>query len=1130
MNPGRTVPLLVYLLLHRDQPLKRQFLAQTLWPDVDDESALGGLRRNLFRIEKSLPPFKGRWLHSDGVSVQWNAASPAIVDTDEFLAACEGEESLEAAVALYTGDLAEGLYDDWILGARERYRSEYLSALLRLVNRSRRDLEHGKAIVFSQWLLTADPLREDVLRQLMLSRYDSGDAAGALRDYHAFTARLRAELDVLPMPETQVTRDLILRGIEKGSTLSERRQAAASPQVDRAILPLVGRNAEMAEARNYWDRAARGSGNLLLVSGEAGIGKSRIARELRLIAESQGARVLQGSTASPESTPYQSIVDAFRSALPIVATVDLKPAARSAFSLLVPELGEAPALVSKELDSEAARLALLDAIALMLAGLAKPRPVLFIMEDLHWAGGATLSAIEYLARRVARKPVLLLATYRDEEAASNLRAMRRTLQQLGLCGHLAPAPLRADAIADLARHCGLASESAQRIASEVYARTEGNPLFVTEALRQFSDVGSMPDSGLHSLIAGRVARLTEDARHLLEVAAIIGGAFTVELLRDGVAWPEARVLANLNDLLDHRLVRESGAEHRYDFVFSHQLVQETVYRSIPVAVAKRRHHRIAGILEREAPDEDAAAAIATHWMHAGEAHRAAPQYLVAARAARRLSALDEALDLATRGLAAAQDLRLRCELYELQIELLQLTRAQPAQRAAIDAYLNLAAELDDSKHQTRALLYAVEYERAAGAIEAEDRVIDRLYDVTRIASDPALEVEALLADATREGNRSKYERAEQLLKNALALCAQSGLRDLELRTLGGLLDVALDLDRVEDTAVLLARAEAITTAKDSAARLLILWRAARSAQLSRRDQECFDRADEYLQLARSIGDRQAEAQALRMKALAASRTSRFMESEEGFASASALFEEIGDARGQAYSLHEHATVIGTLGMYDESEALFGRALEIFEKLEWPRGRAFCLFNLSATCIGAGRYEEALEFARRAIEIADTFPGPSAKATALRNVATAQSWLGRSSQALESIEQAIALQRTIGDTGDLPLFLSEGARIAALARDPRATSYCEEALRLYRNASAGVLSVTEVLWGCAVSMHLCGSASRARDVIAEAHELVQRDGVAIGDEPVRSRWLASAPVRDILAAYERNEWPRVESHG
>ncbi|MDP9018016.1 MAG: hypothetical protein M3N19_06835, partial [Candidatus Eremiobacteraeota bacterium] len=149
MNPGRTVPLLVFLLLHRGQPLKRKFLARTLWPDESDESALGSLRRNLFRIEKSLPPISGRWLQTDVLSAQWADSAPTFVDTDAFTNACQSDETLESAIAPYSGDLAEGLNDEWILGARERYRSEHLDALMRLINRARSNLEHGKAIAFA---------------------------------------------------------------------------------------------------------------------------------------------------------------------------------------------------------------------------------------------------------------------------------------------------------------------------------------------------------------------------------------------------------------------------------------------------------------------------------------------------------------------------------------------------------------------------------------------------------------------------------------------------------------------------------------------------------------------------------------------------------------------------------------------------------------------------------------------------------------------------------------------------------------------------------------------------------------------------------------------------------------------
>lgn len=334
----QTLPVLAHLLVHRCEPVARESLAFTLWPDEDEESALASLRRYLYQLQKALPRAVGEpWLLVDSESARWNPAASYWLDINEFEGCCSDDAGLGKAVELYTGDLLESVYDDWVVAERERLRSGCRAALSALVAQCRDRREHSRAIAYAQRLLALDPWREDVVRQLMSLHYDSGNGAGALAAYERFSQELRREMDVEPMPETAVIRELIARNAPLPS-VPKREDLSPKRPDEREIFPFVGRAAEAEQLQGLWHKAARGHGGLVLVTGEAGIGKSRLTAETARRVESDGGRVLWGATTYPEHTPYQCLSEALRSSLPLLAATDVQPIWLAVLTKLLPEL------------------------------------------------------------------------------------------------------------------------------------------------------------------------------------------------------------------------------------------------------------------------------------------------------------------------------------------------------------------------------------------------------------------------------------------------------------------------------------------------------------------------------------------------------------------------------------------------------------------------------------------------------------------------------------------------------------------------------------------------------------------------------------------------------------------------
>jgi DNA-binding SARP family transcriptional activator len=180
-TPRKTLPILAYLLLHRDAPIARDFLAYVMWPDDEEESARAKLRMNLYELGRILPPELEAVIVSTD-SVRLRPDLRLWLDVEEFDRCIGDPQRSDDALALYRGELLASLYDEWILPERERRRNLFLAGLSRLVSQARRDRDFQRGIDLARQIIALDPWREDIVRQLMALRCESGDRAGALAE------------------------------------------------------------------------------------------------------------------------------------------------------------------------------------------------------------------------------------------------------------------------------------------------------------------------------------------------------------------------------------------------------------------------------------------------------------------------------------------------------------------------------------------------------------------------------------------------------------------------------------------------------------------------------------------------------------------------------------------------------------------------------------------------------------------------------------------------------------------------------------------------------------------------------------------------------------------------------------
>ena len=648
VDTPRLQSLLAYLLLHREAPQSRQHLAFLFWPDSTEGQARTNLRKQLYFLRRVLPDGH---LYADSKSVRWRAGSPLALDVAQFetclAEAGEAEaredqkaerEALALAASLYKGDLLPGNYEDWVLDERERLSQRFAAALERLVQLCEEDRDYRAAIEYSQRLLHHDPVREATHRRLMRLHALSGDRARALRAYHACVTILERELGVEPSSETQAAHRRLLEMEGRPDQWREERVSASS---------LIGRDGEWAQLQAAWRTTSRGRPQMVMLEGEPGIGKTRIAEELLDWARRQGiATARTRCYASEGGLAYA----------PLTAWLRAEALQRTLLSLDTTWLGELARLLPEmvvqrpeieppgPLTESWQRQRLFEALSQAFGARGH---LILLLDDIHWCDPETLGWLPYLLMqrrpggwRGKRAPrVLVVGTLRGEEGrervqlASLLADLRRS-QQLT---EIELGPLDEGETASLATN--VANQALDpALAADLYRETEGNPFFLIETVRAWLQDGELPGSGpvsnasgrplppaVHQAILSRLDRLSAEAREMAGVAATIGRDFTYPVVALACSCDEVMLVRALDELWQRGIVRELGTES-YDF--AHDKFREVICAEMSAARRRLLHRQVAEALELVHIDdlETVGPQIARHYREAGLPEDAIPHF------------------------------------------------------------------------------------------------------------------------------------------------------------------------------------------------------------------------------------------------------------------------------------------------------------------------------------------------------------------------------------------------------------------------------------------------------------------------------------------------------------------------
>jgi DNA-binding winged helix-turn-helix (wHTH) protein len=489
--------------------------------------------------------------------------------------------------------------------------------------------------------------------------------------------------------------------------------AAAQSAVPVRADPLVGRHVILRMLEQSLERAANGSGQLVLITGEAGIGKSRMLEELASRARALGFSVWQGAAYAGGAAPaYWPWVEIVRAALGDAGMRRRIPSDSWAISTLVPELLGA---TRPSDDAHALRFRLFDELTRWFASAAADAPRLIVIEDLHWADTTSIELLGHLARGLERSGVLLAAAVRelDSHGVEDVAVSRLSRSAM----HLALRGLSQSEVSELVRELA-AHEPEARFAELLYERTQGNPFFVRQVLQLLAQRGQplaaasveateLPPA-VRDVIQQRLAVLPADTRSLLKAAAVIGQAFEAALLARIAELPLTAIMPALEPALRLGLIR-SHERLAHGFEFNHSLVRDSLYDELGLAPRGALHAQLARTLAEHSPKSDARrlGEIARHSLLAvpSDLDSCVEHCRRAAEAARDASGFEASAAFLLRALeklaAEGGDRALRCELlYQLGLDQFCAGDIETGWRALEDG-ARLASEIGEPRWLAR---------------------------------------------------------------------------------------------------------------------------------------------------------------------------------------------------------------------------------------------------------------------------------------------------------------------------------------------------------------------------------------------------------------------------------------------
>ena len=798
----KTQVLVAYLALETGASHPRAKLAAFLWGGVPDQQARDSLRHAFLDMRRVLGTAVPGALVSCGDSV---ALDTARIDVDvarfERLIAAGSSTSVHQAMEIYRGELLDGIvldeepFDRWVAERRQQVRALGIGALEKHLEVEVKDQRVEQAIVTAIRLLAFDHTHEAVQRTLMRLYVQQGRRGTALRQYQSCAESLQRELGADPDPETRKLYEAILRDgaagtlnrkphKESDSRVLSRDEAPSASGHRRTETPLIGRTAELARLSGAVNEMCRGAGGCVFVTGEAGIGKTRLVTEVLLSVQTR-ARVLQARAHETErALPLGLWVDALRSAgtsFCLDTAYRIDPVWRRELACLVPELASGNEETrARNVDERR----LFEAVLNFLSRVADQAPVLVALDDLHWADDASVRLLAFVVRRIATARLLIIATLREEEVEDGSK-LRDDINQLVLASFASALEVRGLSQSDtfeLVRRFAYRKGGGPPPAGanmQIWDSSRGNPFMIAEMVRAMREGATLDASAplifsdrVHQLVMARIQRLAQPLRAVLAVAAVIGREFEFALIMSAAQLSIQDATASLEELVRRRFL------HTIDdrFEFTHAWIRESVYLSVLPPRRQILHAAVAMACQQSGlrNDERLLSMLVHHyslgkiWDKAAVYARLAGEQATQRRAYAEAAALFEQARLALEHLP--QDSEVMREAIDVRVSLHRSLIPTGILAPTIENLREaetLLAHVDDPARRANVLLCVTEYSRWTGhharAIESGKLALTAAIE----SQDPNLAAQVRFQLGVAQLWKGEYRPAISVLRQSL---------------------------------------------------------------------------------------------------------------------------------------------------------------------------------------------------------------------------------------------------------------------------------------------------------------------------------------------------------------------------
>jgi len=1112
--------LYAYLTLHQEKgAIRRERLAGLLWPDVDEQRARRNLSTALWRIKFTLrnndalpitPQTSGELI---GIKLDPNAVDALkfqrLLETTQNQSDSGRLSMLSEAESLYAGDLLDEYDDEWCEDARRHLRGQYVNILRQLSSIHKHQARYADALLFSRKLIALEPLDEEAHRELMLLYHLSGNKHAALDQYEALRQNLRLELGIEPNEATTQLYQYI-RTLAPDTELIFRSVPRSDPTSANQTIPLIGRDHYTSIILERVEDSAKGRGSAILMSGEAGIGKTRLVEAIVTEARLRGVQVFQGGCPDLQNPPpYQVIFQALWPRV-IEATGSEGPgsplgAILRALSSKSPKVKGKTSILEPTLNTTIVTEAILG----LIDGQSAKKPTVLILEDIHRIDQASLTLLATLLDRISSMQLVVLATIRSDERKSD--EITSSLTSNGAVKVSLP-PLSETELQRLVRAILRDKSVSKEVLSLVWDRTDGVPLFALELVDfmvaeghihkatsgqwdlrgQTSNIPDQFPSRVNEVIRRRIDLLDREAGKVLVTAAILGMEFSLRHLVSLSGHPEETVAECLDRLIDHRLVVASEEKFR----FCHETIRAVVLE-LPTEARRRLLHLRAGIVLEKSGSfqpED----LHVHFLEAHKIDKALAYAETSADKARGVHAninaaawYTRAIELVDRVDAPSRDrLRKRIQLLIKRHEVLEVL-GDPTRVDHINSIHDLSKGLDDKRLHAR-----VQYLRA--------RTISRLKrpEEALVAAIAACKLYRDIGDLSGEAAATETlgeiylylrdnDKAKVKLEKAIHLFHQAGDHVGEARVLvtGSMIlscgDISATLESLERAEILLNGSEELQIRAKLLAQKGICYRLLGQARMS----ESSIRAG--LELIRRTGDRVSEARTRPQLATTLSSLGRHAEAIREARHGIYLAQQTKDNRALITGLNNAAFCAYRLsGALKHAQAAVLTVLRMTGSISPNENVAIYKDTLATICLEQGDIESALKVALQAKTLCSRDFLGFAKGDAYHHLGNIYLAKNDYDTAIHWLQKAIAIFQSKHDlydellvTASLTIALVEGGKTKL------ADKYANQIPAMLREVE-GVEQLQYIFWSQYRAFHATGKLVEARRALDKAYEAVE----------------------------------------